>query len=198
MDGTLLSRENSQIFNFAAVPNSIPSKAFREASQHYQLDYVKNVDISRKKENQSMAKNQHQMSNGSYILHNYLEKEGGTDGMQQKCYQNNNSYDNYGSKGFSGQEQEHVGQLKFINNVHNSALTLDKVNNSFLYPLVILSVVSFAFLDHIICLLLQGHLLDNQGNSKASEIASRDDLNTSTTFRRSIHPQFEEVTAPTR
>ncbi|KAF5457659.1 hypothetical protein F2P56_021745 [Juglans regia] len=168
MDGTLPSRENSQIFNFAAVPNSSPSKAFRETGQHNQLDYVKSADISRNKENQSMAKNQHQMSNGSYVLHNYLEKGGGTDGMQQKCYQNDNSYENYGSKGFSGQEQEHVGQLKFINNVHSSALTLDK-----------------------------GHLPDYQGNSKASEIASRGDLDPSTTFRKSIHPHFEKVTAPT-
>ncbi|KAG6656943.1 hypothetical protein CIPAW_04G056400 [Carya illinoinensis] len=148
MDGTLRSRENSQIFNFAAVPNSSPSKAFQETGQHNQADYVKSADISRNKENQSMDKNQHQMSNGSYGLHNYLEKGGGTDGMLQKCYQNDNSYDDYGLKGFSGQEQEH------------------------------------------------GHLTDYQGNSKVSEIASRGDFDPSMTFRRSVHPHFEKVTAP--
>lgn len=146
MDGTLPSRENSQIFNFAAVPNSSPSKAFQETGQHNQADYVKSADISRNKENQSMDKNQHQMSNGSYGLHNHLEKGGGTDGMLQKCYQNDNSYDDYGLKGFSGQEQEHVRQHKFIHNVHSSALTLDKANNSFLYPLLILSLCLSPFL----------------------------------------------------
>ncbi|KAF5480205.1 hypothetical protein F2P56_000971 [Juglans regia] len=157
MNSTLPNKEDSQIFNFAAVPNSSPSKAFREASQQVQhdnqLDYVKHVDTSRNKENQSIGKNQHQMSNGSHVLHNYLLEAGGTYEMQQKCYLKDNSYCNYGSKGLSRQEQECVGQLKFISDVSSSPVTLDKV-----------------------------HLPDFEGNSKASETA-RGGLNTSTTFQ---------------
>jgi len=37
--------------------------------------------------------------------------------MLQTCYKKDNSYDNYGAKGSSGQEQEHLGKLKFIDNV---------------------------------------------------------------------------------
>jgi hypothetical protein len=49
-----------QIFNFAAVPNSSPSKASWNTSQQVQhgnqLDYLKHVDISRNMENQIMEK----------------------------------------------------------------------------------------------------------------------------------------------
>jgi hypothetical protein len=123
-DSTRPNREDSQIFNFAAMPNSSPSKASWNTSQQVQhsnqLDYLKHVDISRNKENQIMGKNQHQISNGYE--------------MQQNCYQKDTSYDNYGAKGSSGQEQEHVGKLKFIDNVSSSAMNLDKVNNCLLYP----------------------------------------------------------------
>lgn len=199
---TLPNKEDSQIFNFAGVPNSSPSKAFQEASQQVQhdnqLDYVKHVDTSRNKENQSIGKNQHQMSNGSHVLHNYLLEAGGTYEMQQKCYLKDNSYCNYGSKGLSGQEQECVGQLKFISDVSSSPVTLDKVNIRFLHPLMIFSVVNFSFLDGVICLLLQVHLPDFEGNSKASETASRGGLNTSTTFQRSVHPHHENIRAQRR
>lgn len=149
-DRTLPNREDSQIFNFAAVSTSSPSKACQETSpqvQHSnQLDYVKHVDISRNKGNQSMEKNQHQMSNGSHVLHNYHVGAGGMYEMQQNCYQKDNSYDNYGSKGSSRQEQEHIGQLKFIGNDSSSAMNLDKVNTGFLYPfMILLLIVCFKF-----------------------------------------------------
>ncbi|KAM3760971.1 hypothetical protein ACB098_01G232600 [Castanea mollissima] len=177
-DSTLPNREGSQIFNFAALPNSSPSKACQETSQQVQhsnqLDYVKHVDVSRNKENQSMEKNQHQMSNGSHVLHNYHVGAGGMYEMQQNYYQKDNSYENYGSKGLSRQEQEHAGQLKFIGNVSSSAMNLDK-----------------------------GHLYDfhkwgSQGNSKVSEkVPSRGDLDKSTTFDRSVGHHCANVTGQT-
>ena len=135
------NREDSQIFNFAALPNSSPSKACQETSQQVQhsnqLDYVKHVDVSRNKENQSMEKNQHQMSNGSHVLHNYHVGAGGMYEIQQNYYQKDNSYENYGSKGLSRQEQEHAGQLKFIGNVSSSPMNLDKVNTGFLFYFIL-------------------------------------------------------------
>ena len=147
---TLPNRENSQIFNFAALPNSNPSKASWNTSQQVQhsnqLDYFRHVDISRNKENQNMGKNQQQMGNGSHVSHNYQVGAGGTYEMQQTCYQKDNSYDNYGSKGSSGQEQEHLGKLKFIDNVSSSAMNLDKVNICPLYAWTTFPlIVSFNF-----------------------------------------------------
>jgi hypothetical protein len=59
-DSTRPNREDSQIFNFAAMPNSSPSKASWNTSQQVQhgnqLDYLKHVDISRNMENQIMEK----------------------------------------------------------------------------------------------------------------------------------------------
>lgn len=88
-----------------------------------------------------MPKNQHQMSNGSHVLHNYQMGAGGTNEMQQTCYQKDDSYDIYGSKEFSGQEQEQVGQLKFIGNVTGSAMNFDKVNACVLYLWIIFSLI---------------------------------------------------------
>jgi hypothetical protein len=177
-DRTLPNREDSQIFNFAAVSTSSPSKACQETSpqvQHSnQLDYVKHVDISRNKGNQSTEKNQHQMSNGSHVLHNYHVGAGGMYEMQQNCYQKDNSYDNYGSKGSSRQEQEHIGQLKFIGNDSSSAMNLDKGH------------------------LPDFHKWDVQENSKASEkVPSRGDLDKSTTFHRSMGPHCASITGQT-
>lgn len=202
-DSTLPNREDSQIFNFAAAPNSNPSKASWNTSQQVQhsnqLDYLKHVDISRNKENQNMGKNQYQMSNGSHVLPNYQVGAGGTYEMQQTCYQKDNSYDNYGSKGSSGQEQEHVGKLKFIDNVSSSAVNFDKVNNCLLYPWTSIDCIfQFFFTDDVICLQLQGPLPDFQVNSKASEVPSRGDLDTSSTFHRSVGPHHSKVSAPTR
>lgn len=200
-DSTLPNREDSQIFSFAAVPNSSPSKACRETGQQVQLtnqlDFIKHVDKPRNKENQSMGKNRHQMNNGSHVLHNYHVGAGGTYEMQQNCYQKD-SYDNYCSKGLSGQEQ-HVGQLKFIGNVSSCAMNLDKVTNSFLYPLMILLfMVSFFSLDYVICLLVQGHLPEFQVNSNPSEMASGGDIDKSSTFHQAVHPQHIDVNAQTR
>lgn len=169
-DSTLPNREDSQIFSFAAVPNSSPSKACRETGQQVQLtnqlDFIKHVDKPRNKENQSMGKNRHQMNNGSHVLHNYHVGAGGTYEMQQNCYQKD-SYDNYCSKGLSGQEQ-HVGQLKFIGNVSSCAMNLDK-----------------------------GHLPEFQVNSNPSEMASGGDIDKSSTFHQAVHPQHIDVNAQT-
>uniref|UniRef100_A0A5B6ZF66 Uncharacterized protein n=1 Tax=Davidia involucrata TaxID=16924 RepID=A0A5B6ZF66_DAVIN len=220
-ENKIVEREDSQLNNFAAIPDSSMTKVHQETSRHvpesHQLDYMKHIDVSVKnKGHESMGTDQCQLSNNPQVLVNSYKGAGDIYDKQRNCYQRQNSSDSFHSntsqhaitghelrenvwphgsdsqpvagsnqktsgqvgftfrrflchplgnlgvnmehadtteyvtnsqvlcrqvsQGLSGEEQGYLGQFKFIGNVSNGAMDLEK-----------------------------GHLPDVQRNSKASE-----------------------------
>ncbi|KAL5582176.1 hypothetical protein UlMin_014618 [Ulmus minor] len=121
---TLPSRENSQMYNFAAVRTSDITEAHQKTSQQFS-DNNQLVNISMN--NDENDSQQYQMGNSS-IGKNADRRAVETYGQQQSCYPRDNSYNNYNSKGLSGRELEYSGQFKFAGNVHSNSIGLEKGN----------------------------------------------------------------------
>ncbi|PON83484.1 hypothetical protein TorRG33x02_207560 [Trema orientale] len=142
IDNSLLSKENSHLLNRSIVPASHMTKPHQETSQHVSdsnlLDYTKQ--------------------------NSYVAVE--TYGQQQNCYPRGNSYDNYNPEGLKRHKQGHLGQFKFMGDVSNNSIGLDK-----------------------------GHLPNLRGNSRALEESSRGDLDISATFHRSIGSGGQNINA---
>lgn len=100
-DDTLVNGEDSQINNFAAVPNSIckvDQETNQQVSDGHQLDYMKHVDIAVKhKENENMGKHQHQLNNNLQVLDSSYKGAGEVYDKRQNCFQRENSSDSYNS-----------------------------------------------------------------------------------------------------
>ncbi|KAL5807930.1 hypothetical protein ACOSQ3_028621 [Xanthoceras sorbifolium] len=143
-------REDSQI-NFSAVANTI--KAHQATSQRVsdnnQSDYLRNPTISvDNNDTENIGKSSQQMSNGPRVLSNAFEGESETYEKQGSYYQRQNSMGSYNSKGLTGGEQGHSGQLQCFGNSSSNAMNME-----------------------------QGRLPHFQGNSRASEeVPSRGDL----------------------
>lgn len=133
-DNSLLHRDSTQTLNFAAVPNSHTPKDHQEMSQQVsdsnELDYMRQVKMSMNNEgDENMTMKQLQISNSSIVMPNSYGKAANE--QPQDCYQRDNSYDKYYSKGINSQNQEHLGHFKFNDDVSNNANSLDKVKNIF-------------------------------------------------------------------
>lgn len=93
--------DDSQINDFAAVPNSI-SKVNQDTNQPvsdvHQLDYMKHVNIALKhKGSENMGKHQHQLNNSLQVLDGSYKGAGEMYDKRQSCFQRENSSDSYNS-----------------------------------------------------------------------------------------------------
>ncbi|KAJ7974319.1 putative Dentin sialophosphoprotein-related [Quillaja saponaria] len=166
---SLVNRKGSQVYNYSGVANSSTIKGNQGTNQEVpdidQSNSCRDPDNSMdKKDAQSMIKFQlNHIKNGPHVLHR--SNEGGeiTYDKQQRCYQRDNIYDAYNSKGLSIQEQRCLGLLKFTGDFSDCALTLDK-----------------------------GSFPDFQGNSNASKgVPSGADVNMSATLHGSVRSNVQ-------
>ncbi|XP_022741851.1 uncharacterized protein LOC111293361 [Durio zibethinus] len=92
-------------------------------------DYLRHADISAIKESESTRQKQHQISNGPYGFASTLEGEGEIYVTKQKSYQRQASSDSYNSKGLSGRDQGHSGQVKFLGDVSSGSANFNEVHS---------------------------------------------------------------------
>ncbi|XWS32958.1 hypothetical protein CRYUN_Cryun22dG0035600 [Craigia yunnanensis] len=120
-DNNLFSRKGSQINN-----NQSTGQRVIDNNISY---YMRHANISATKESESTGQKQHQKSNGPHDFANSFEGEGEIYVNEQMSYQRQASNDSYNSKGLSGRDKGHSGQVKFLGDVSRGSANFNEVRS---------------------------------------------------------------------
>ncbi|OMP07812.1 hypothetical protein COLO4_07020 [Corchorus olitorius] len=120
-DNNLFIRKDAQIHNNQSTG--------QRAIDNNRSDYMRHADVSATKETASPGKRQHHISNGPHGVASPFEGEGEIYLNQPKSYQRQSSNDSYNSKGLSGRDQGHSGQVKVFGDVSSGSANFNEVRS---------------------------------------------------------------------
>ncbi|XVF14386.1 hypothetical protein REPUB_Repub09cG0054400 [Reevesia pubescens] len=120
-DNNLFRKKDSQINNNQSTGQRVVD--------NNRSDYMRHADIFATKESESIGQKQHQISYVPHGFANASEGEGEIYVNQRNSYQSQASNDGYNSKGLTGRDQGHSGQVKFLGDISSGSANFNEVRS---------------------------------------------------------------------